>query len=281
MFHFFHSAAHMNRLIWFTLLLAYIPLVTAAPKTVVLARPQAEILTDAHHYGRQLLQLALQKSAAEGEAFVVEYSSTRSGNERALAGVRASQGIDVIWSTTNSEREKNLLAIPINLLKGTNEYRVLMIRKADEKKFSHVQSLEQLRKFKAGTGTHWQDTAILKANGLPYATSLRYSSLFKMLAAKRFDYISRGISEAPAELAYYANLELTVAPGLLLHYHLPIYFFVSRDNHELAHRIERGLMLAMGDGSFDELFFSVSAHQNAFAEIYSGEPKIIKLKPAE
>ena len=47
-----------------------------------------------------------------------------------------------------------------------------------------------------------------------------------------------------------------VEPHLLLIYKMPLYFFVSQHNAQLAQRIEQGLEQAIADGSFDRYFYA-------------------------
>ncbi|MFP5393583.1 MAG: hypothetical protein ACLGI6_18875, partial [Gammaproteobacteria bacterium] len=85
---------------------------------------------------------------------------------------------------------------------------------------------------------------VLQASGLPVVTSLKRSSLFAMLAVKRFDYFPRGLFEVWAEAAMPENRGLTIENSLMLYYEMPLYFWVRRDNVALAKRLERGLKLA-------------------------------------
>ncbi len=241
-----------------------------------------ESAPDKHNdYFEKLLSLALGKSAGPHEAFQLIHNTELTGKERLRAALKADKGVDVIWSSTNRERESELRAIRINLFKGINEYRLLMIRAGEEDRFAGIQTLDDLRHFRAGTGSYWQDTAVLKANNLPYVTSWNYTPMFRMLAARRFDYMSRGANEIWSELDLHADLNLTQVPGILLRYPLPIYFFVHPKNEALAKRIETGLNMALEDGSFDELFFSIPGHQRAWDEIHHGQRRVIELQATE
>ena len=71
--------------------------------------------------------------------------------------------------------------------------------------------------------------------------------------------------------------KLVMEENLMLYYPSPFYFFVNHNNSALADRIERGLRIAIEDGSFDELFFSVSRNQWARDELNKNHRRLIKL----
>jgi len=78
-----------------------------------------------------------------------------------------------------------------------------------------------------------------------------------MLKLKRFDYFPRGINEAWNEIDKKGvnYPELMVEERTALYYPYPVYYFVNKENRELAARIEKGLKIALADGSFKDLFF--------------------------
>ncbi len=145
-------------------------------------------------------------------------------------------------------------------------------------KFVSVRTVEALRKYSAGAGVNWPSTDVLRANGLPVVTSIAYEYLFPMLAAKRFDYMPRGIHEVWYEQQVHADKGFVIEPTIFLHYTVPYYFFVSRENSALANRIERGLQIAQKDGSFDALFLSFPAYRRGLDEIKAGKRRVFELK---
>jgi hypothetical protein len=139
-----------------------------------------------------------------------------------------------------------------------------------------VRTLADLSQFTAGAGENWPSTAVLRANGLPVVTSIGYEQLFAMLAARRFDYMPRGVYEAWFEERQHSGL--VIEQGLFLHYSVPFYFFTSRDNPALAQRIERGLHAALADGSFDRLFRSIPSFRRSLDEIHAGKRRVLALQ---
>lgn len=209
------------------------------------------------------LHLALSKTASNpAEQIEMSHYQGSIGRERMRQLVIKGE-VDVIWSSSTPTREQEMTAVKYSLLRGINEYRLLLIRAEDQARFSKVQTLEQLRAFKIGSGVHWSDTQVYKLNNLPLVTAYEYAPMFRMLAAKRFDYMARGLQEIDHELAMNQHLELAVEEHLLLHYSQPIYFFVNKNKQQLAARIKRGLELAQQDGSLDQLFFSVPSFKSA------------------
>lgn len=248
-----------------------IPLVIPPPQSM---EPEATSI-----YYEKVLQLALAKTAgpADEPEYQITYHHQVVGRERYRLLVK--QGVvDLMWSSTNNARERELIPVKFNLLRGINEYRVLLIRADDQPRFDKVKTLADLRQFKIGSGIHWSDTAIYKHNNLPLVTSYAFDTMFRMLAAKRFDYMARSLQEIDGELARYGHLGLAMEKNLMIHYPQPIYFFLNKDNHALAKRIERGLLLAEEDGSLYELFMSIPSFRAAEEKLAHIDRRIIELR---
>lgn len=124
----------------------------------------------------------------------------------------------------------------------------------------------------------WPDSKILKASGISVVKSTGYSTLFSMLEGERFDYFPRGVNEPWAEVKAHKEKNLEVEKTLIIQYPAPIYFFVNKNNHKLAFRIERGLRMAIADGSFERLFRSHPANEEVFTLANIQNRRIFKLK---
>jgi len=125
------------------------------------------------------------------------------------------------------------------------------------------------------------DADIMQENGLPLVKAVGYGKLFKMLAANRFDYFSRGLYQIQTEVNFYPNLHLAIEKDLMLHYQNEVYFFVNRDNKALAERLRLGLELAQKDGSFDVLFNSIPRYQWGIEQLKHNQRRVIHLKPID
>lgn len=233
-------------------------------------------------YYEKALQLALQKTAAPTDSsetinYQISHYPNTVGRERFRLLVKQGS-VDIIWSSSNKQREKEFIPVKVNLLRGINEYRVLLIRANDQARFDKIKTLEDLRKLKIGSGTHWSDTEVYQFNSLPLVTSYAFDTMFRMLAAKRFDYMARSLQEIDHELEKYGQLGLIAEKNLLIHYPQPIYFFLNKKNHGLAKRIEQGLLLAQADGSLTELFMSIPSFRAAEEKIRHIDRRIIELR---
>ncbi|WP_163133950.1 transporter substrate-binding domain-containing protein [Agarivorans sp. Alg241-V36] len=205
-------------------------------------------------YFIDLLNLVLTKTEQELGPFRLASSKATMSQDRSLLQLQNNNGIDVVWTMSTAEREEALLPIRIPLLKGLLGQRLLMIRQQDIARFAKVESLEDLQAFSAGQGSGWPDNKILQANQIEVVEGMNYQGLFGMLQRQRFDYFPRGINEIFDELEQHKSENFVAEPHLVISYRAPIYFFVSKQNSELAARIEQGLWIAFSDGSFDVLF---------------------------
>lgn len=164
--------------------------------------------------------------------------------------------VDVMWIATNKDIESAVIPIRVPLYKGLLGFRVLMVHKENANLFVNVKNRNQLLNFKYGQGRDWSDTEIMEANGMTVVKSNKYEGLFHMTDGKRFDAFPRGVNEPWGEMAARPELSLTVDKSLMLVYRMPFYLFVSPTKPELAKDIERGMMQAIEDGSFDNYFYA-------------------------
>jgi hypothetical protein len=200
-----------------------------------------------------LLELALQRSQSKYGAYKMTPVVIEMPQARTIKLVESNQHIDIVWTMTSIERENQLQAVYIPLLKGLMGYRIGIIRKGEQSRFSGINSLTEFKRILIGQGSDWPDTDILQQNGFSVISGSA-SKLLAMLAKNRFDYFPRAIHEPWDELSRRDDIELE--QHLLLHYAAPIYFFVNKQNKPLAERLEFGLRQTIDDGSFDELLLN-------------------------
>lgn len=212
-----------------------------------------------YSYYIKLLHLALEKTRATHGDYAIKFLDHGGGIERDRAMLISGTGIDAMWASVTRERAEKLHVIDIDLLKGLNNYRTLLIHQSNKELFSSIKTLHELKKYKTGTGPYWTDGIIMADNGFSLTYGSNFAGLFKMLSLRRFDFFSRGIHEVYDDLQNFGDMGLVRVPQLLLKYDNPVRycFFVNKKNTQLADRIQRGLLLAQEDGSFDQLFFSV------------------------
>lgn len=199
-------------------------------------------------YAKGLLRLALSKIP---EKYEWDESTANSTENRNIQMIQDGQ-LDIVWYATTNDFEERMLPIRICIFKGLLGYRALMIKKGTQHKFNGIKTIEDLRRISVGQGTMWADTNVLIANQLNVVKVMKYDGLFFMLDGDRFDAFPRGIHEPWNEIANRPTLQLDVEENLILAYTNPFYFFVNKNNTELARNIEKGLRIALEDGSFDE-----------------------------
>jgi len=250
-----------------------------AGRPLVVSVPALPLGSGAHRlYFPALLRLALEATAATDGPFEWRTYDAEMTSLRQVAEVRRHGAINVLWDGSDRHRESELRAVPVSLLHQLNDYRVFIIHREDQARYSAVRTLDDLRRLKAGAGVNWPSTAVLEANGLPVVEAVRPETLFPMLRGRRFDYLPRGAWEAWAEMQEHGGEGLAIEQTLFLHYPVPFHFFVHRDDVALADRIERGLARAHADGRFDRLMERVPSFRRGLAEIRAGRRRILELQ---
>lgn len=254
---------------FFTLLLICVAVPTSAKTPIV----HLNVSEPKDKYHIDLLKF-LFKDSENYQLLPAEHTMNESRQEAELeAGT-----LSVAAFAGGKEIEQRLTAIHIPILKGLLGHRIFIIRQDMQVRFSRINQFEQLLKFKAGQGKYWTDTAILKHAGIPTVVSNKYPNLFYMLEGGRFDYFPRAVHEPFSEVALRPELNLAIEPNLLLVYPLPLFLFVSKDNHELARVINNKLEQAIKDGSFDKFFFSHPLVKDALQKANIKDRTVFKIK---
>jgi hypothetical protein len=223
---------------------------TAQPQQVIYSWPMSMLGDARGSYPIALLHLAIEKSGTEYQLVPSGQVMTQ---HRTLRQLGSKNGLDVVWTMTSPEREKELRPIRVPIDRGLIGWRLLLIHNDNEQKIQQ-QDEKQLKTSPSIQGSDWPDYPILKANHFRVLGGGDFDSMFKMLQAKRIDYFPRSITEIWPELQQKAGMSLSVAPKWVLHYPAALYFFVQKDNIELANAIEIGLLRAIEDGSMQQLF---------------------------
>ncbi|WP_299792905.1 hypothetical protein [uncultured Shewanella sp.] len=204
-------------------------------------------------YYIDVLKLALEKSRKEFGPFLLEPVFVETLQGRRIKLVADEQLIDVMWTMTSKPREQELRAIYVPLMKGLMGYRISLIRSGEQTRFGQIDNLAELKTLTLGQGQDWPDSDILESQGFTVMRG-KSSTLIDMLSKGRFDAFPRALHEPWSEVEGRSDVE--VESSLLIKYTAPIYFFVNKENEQLARRIESGLERAVEDGSFDKLFYS-------------------------
>ena len=214
--------------------------------------PQAgNVFTEHHRYPIALLNLALSYTDLN---FSVEPSQHFMTQGRAIKQLNLHQDIDIMWTMTSLERESQVRPIRIPIYKGLIGWR-LFLTTEENIKTKHVPTLKkQINFLTLIQGHDWPDTEILEFNGYRVHTGSDYLGLFKILSLGRADLFPRSIIEIWDELKDRPEKNIVLEPSMVISYPTATYFFVAKENERLAGIIESGLIEAINDGSFDNLF---------------------------
>ena len=227
----------------------------------VKTKPQERIRIqdlEKHHdpianYIVEILALAIKKS---GISYVIEKLDDEPVPQtRQILDMSQNRGkLDVIWTMTSDEREKEILPIRIPIDKGFFGWRIAFVHGDNPSILQGVKTLGDLANFKAGQGHFWPDTPILRSNGLPVVTGSD-ETLANMLKAKRFDYYPRPIIAIWNEKKNQKDFSnFAIDTTFVLHYPTAFYFFVAPNRKKLADDLTKGLERAIADGSFESTF---------------------------
>ncbi|WP_430461174.1 hypothetical protein ACQUQU_18405 [Thalassolituus sp. LLYu03] len=224
---------------------ALTPEVQAA--SVIRVQPQRSDLDGSYRYYTDLLQKALDATAAEYGPSTIEASELRFSQARAFQALVDHQ-IDVFWAGTDPAREELVAPVRVPLYAGLLGYRVPVIRKADQARFDAIDTPEQLQAMLACQGDHWPDSDILQHNGYRVQRVTLFEVMYSMLQSGRCDYFPRGLNEVYAEVSHVARQDLMAYDRLILAYPFPNYFFVARDNPRLLERLTLGMERLVSSG---------------------------------
>jgi hypothetical protein len=228
-------------------------------------------------YKYQVLRLILEKTEKTDGPFKIQAPQQELPQARDFEMVK--QGyVDVIMTSTSTEREQELHPIRIPFDKGLYGYHIAIINESDQPKFSAIRTLEDFQKLWAGLNEVWPETKILRNNGFNVVATSGYRELFAMLKERRFDYFPRVAHEPWRELRDMNIPGLAVETDLLLYYPTPGYIFTNKNNQKLADRLERGFRIALKDGSFDRLFYGHPDIKEALERANLKDRRIFELK---
>ncbi len=204
-------------------------------------------------YALGLLKLAVSKSSPHNQAPKIVYGPNMT-QARALKQIELGKTIDIFWAGTSIEREQQLKAIRIPLLKGLLGYRVSLVHKDFISGFDGINSKQDFTRFSPCQGSDWPDTDILASGGFNVVRNPDYKMMFKQVSIKRCHFLPLGVYEADAEYTANKNLypNIRLYKDIIIRYPFPMYFFVNKDNTTLASLIKNGLEKAIDDGSFDD-----------------------------
>ena len=204
------------------------------------------------------LELALERTRGRYGDYRLGSVPSMPTHRRAYALEHGLGGVTVGWFSDNPEREKSLVPVRIPVDRGLGGYRLLLIEAKAQPRFSAVAKADDLAAFRFGLLPWWDDAVVMRRAGLTVVGGETYEGLFQMLAAHRFDALSRNAREVVPE---YERLKertpgLVIEKHLLLHYPLPSYFWFRDDEQgrRRAERVRAGLEQMVADGTLKKRF---------------------------
>jgi len=216
-------------------------------------------------YQWEILRTALEKTAGKWGPWQMVPSELMSEQRQAFELKHKTGKLTVMYLSTTPDFEKNLIPIRIPVDRNLGGYSVLLIRKEDQKRFDHIRSLSDLRRFTYGLGLGWIDVGILRANKFKVITGSSYDGLFEMLAHRRFDVFLRAAVEVLDEYDQRKEAlpDLHIEENLIFYYPMPMYFWFPRtaEGRRLAARAEEGMRMMLADGTYDAVFDKYQRHK--------------------
>lgn len=202
-------------------------------------------------YNIRILKLAL---APHEDKYRVKALGTWPPHGRSFKFLEEDKLIDIMWGSARVEREQRFSPIRFPLFKGLIGWRLSLVKSSQKDLFKSINSLEHFLKLKPGQYHNWSDTQILRGNNINVITSSSYEGLYGMLVKGRFDYFPRSILEVERNYQKHQGMPITIDDNILIRYPAAYYFYVNKNNTELAKDIKSGLEIALKNGSFDKLF---------------------------
>ena len=201
-----------------------------------------------------IVQMIEEALATENITATVSYSKEPMNEKRAIYSLQNNHLVNLYWLSTNTQLERDLRAIKIPLYKGLNGKRILLIHRELAPQFAAIKTLEQLKAYVGLQQQSWSDYQILVDNGLNIDGSQAYHAMYKALNNKLGDYFPRSVLMVRSEYQNNQSDDIIIEPTLLLSYPNDYYFFLNKDNQQLASQLETGLNTLIANGRFEEIF---------------------------
>lgn len=256
----------MKRLIVFYLVIGVQAFsILANANTLKYNPPMAE--NDAQKaYFVTLLKRACEHSNALGRACNLQPVNAKMYQQRQLRSLNEGL-LDVMWTVTSIQREKDYLPVRIPLTKGLIGYRIAVINNNVKDAFTLNAPLSAIKKLQHMQGHDWPDADILSFNDFTVSTTSWYSTLYKALDEHHYDVLLRGVLEITTEYELYKPVNSTIDMNHAFYYPSAIYFFVAKNRTDIAALLHKSLTSLKANGEFDNLLFSFPPHAKALEKL--------------
>ncbi len=218
------------------------------------------------HYHVAVLQAALNATPEYGTTNLKPDPNPMSQSRQLLTLLKGDA--DIMWSVTNSEREKKLIPIRLPLLKGFAGYRVFVIHPDNQYTFYHTPDVKALKQLSYVQGADWPDLEVLEYNGYNVTGedwSLWFQSMYSLVERKLVDAFPRNIIEVRRDLARHKDKQIVLEKHHILVYPNYEYFFVQPKDKALANRLRLGLIRILESGELESIFQRFDSHAQAEA----------------
>lgn len=221
-------------------------------------------------YKLEILQAAMEKTTADYGPYTISADVTLN-TFRAQLAIQDGKILNVYIALTDNNWEKLAIPIRIPVRRGILNFRLLLVNIDDLPLYKNIQTIDDLKRLKAGSLHFWTTTKLMEQAGFEVIKATSYEGLFKMLDSHRYNFLPRGIHEIYAEFDQYkATLKnIAIEPELLLVLPSPSYVFVSPKYPKLAKRLEAGLEAMVQDGTLKDIFYKYFAENIERANLHN------------
>lgn len=258
-------------------LLVFFALEAIATDEVILRRVPG-ILASPENYTMQVLKEALDATIPDYGPYTLKYAEKEMNRSRTFNEMQLGERVNIADTPITESWSDKLIRIPIPVQRGILSYRLFLVNKDNKDLLTEVETLEDLKKIRQGSGAQWAITTALKDSKFNIIEGTTKDSLLNMLSAKRFDIYGRGINEIFGELADHGKThpDIVIDQHIALYSYLPTYFHVSPSRARIAERIDIGLRKINATGRHEELF--LKHHQNFIKAANLEKRKIFMLR---
>lgn len=259
------KSSQLTCIVMFTLTLLFLSTSAYANQTNQIRYIESKKYPDPKQsYFVDLLTLILNATKEEFGDYTLKPVAFEMSQARTSASLKRNEFIDIHWRMTSQQLEQDLQAIYIPILKGLMGYRIFIIRKGEQDKFSRETSLTELQERPLGQGYNWPDTEILEDNNFNVVKGYDIY-LLSMLKKNRFDYFPRALHEPWFEVK--TEPSLVIEDNFLLKYPAPMFFFINKNNLHLKKRLELGFSKIIESGVFEHFFQSHPVTANLLTKV--------------
>jgi hypothetical protein len=247
-------------------------------KPLLVHIPLMERASPHREYADKLLELALSYSEKKYGPYQLIQQKQQTVIRRQLLELEKGENLSVAVSMPMPEWLHSARLVQFPIMKGMASYRMFLTREDKVDALNKLTSLAALKKIKVGQGVGWSTAKILEDNGFDLIYGGPYETLLPMLRADRFQVLMRSVYEIEPEMkAWRSHMpELALVDEIAVYTYLPMYFFVSKKQPQLAERIEYGLKLASADNAVDKLFNHY--FRDALALMHARDRKVFYLR---